>query len=52
MGKCLCLYVHICFEIDNIGANFGQDAISRSLCKSAKIPIAQIPSTLTATDFA
>jgi len=34
------------------GVNFGQDAIYGSLCKYAKIPIAQIPSTLTAIDFA
>jgi len=42
----------ICSQIDNIGANFGQDAISTSLCKSAKIPIAQIHLTPTAIDFA
>ncbi|AUB40297.1 hypothetical protein COO91_06306 [Nostoc flagelliforme CCNUN1] len=44
--------LHNCFQLDNIGANFGEDAISPSLCKSAKIPIAQIHSTLIAIDFA
>jgi hypothetical protein len=44
--------LHNCFQIDNVGANFGKDAISLSLCKSAKIPIAQIHSMLMAIDFA
>jgi hypothetical protein len=42
----------ICFQFEIIGANFGFDAIFSSLCKYAKIPIAQIHSTLKVIDFA
>lgn len=52
--KCLknLICFNISFQFHNIGANFGQDATLSSLCKFAKIPIAQIHSTLMAINFA
>jgi hypothetical protein len=43
---------NIYFKFDSIRANLGQNAIYSSLCKSAKIPIAQIHLITTAIDFA